>query len=118
MRFLFTLLLSLSCLAGSLQSNAAVITSNQPHKCSAPVTDEQYVSDETLTNYCLIATAVNVPPVHCLQKSVSNFFTGNINQYTGAYIVNDHLQSADLFIARIFAQAFRDKLIFPEHYHW
>ncbi|MGG9962358.1 hypothetical protein [Ferruginibacter sp. SUN106] len=118
MRFLSVLLLSLCCLAASLQSNAIDIPIKQQQAPTEYRAVEQAVPDDALNDYYQVAATAHVAAHHSVSKEVSGFFTGNTAKNIRAYIPNDSFQNSRIHSSGNYAKTFRIKLIFPQHYHW
>lgn len=118
MRFLNTLLLSLCCLAVTLQSNAADV-SVKPHKASSEYSaTERAAPNDALNDYHQVTSFGNTVTNHSFPKEASHFFAGNADKNITAYILNDSFQNIRLLICGNHAKTFKTKLIFPQHYHW
>jgi hypothetical protein len=118
MRFLSALLLSLCCLAGSLQGNAVNIPVRSEQASHEYRAVEQSAPNDGLNDYHQISPARITVINNSFQKENAPHFNGiDFNSIT-AYILNDNFQNSRLLFSGDHAKAFRVKLIFPQHYYW
>jgi hypothetical protein len=118
MRFIPSLLLSLCCLAVALQGNAVDIPV-KPAKASHEYrAAEQAVPNDALNDHYHITAARNTVINNAFSKEYPSNCNGNTDKSTIAYILNDSFQNLRLVLSGDHAKAFRNKLIFPQHYYW
>jgi len=119
MRFLSTLILSICCLAISLQSSAGNIPVKQLQASNAYYnTAEAALPNDALNDYCQLTSLLQHNHASSLQKENVFHPCGGNNNNTAAYILNDDFQHTRLFFSGHHAKIFRSKLIFPQHYYW
>lgn len=118
MRWMYAALISLCCMASSLQGNAGGMAAKQP---KAP--DEYRAFILNMLNGdlsdCYTGTILdNAGSNYRIQKLVTASFTDTANGNTRDRIFKGPLQNISLQHSGRHAQSFRSKLIFPQHYYW
>jgi len=115
-RILSTILLSLCCLAASLQGNAVDIPIKSQQATGEYRAVEHAVPNEALNDHHQVIAPSNTVTHISFQKEDA-CINGSTEKKTAA-ILNDGFRNFRLLFPGDHAKAFRAKLIFPQHYHW